>query len=101
VRIARSITELLSAHGGKDPMKGNNSKDFSFRSLSVPPASRAFARDVVVPENLHSLVLRERRHDALPFQVDVVAAFGTYKNESVGFIHNFRITLRSVTTDSI
>lgn len=58
--------EFLSARGRHDPVKGQNSKDFGFRSLPVPAALRALTGNIFVAKHLHRLNFRERWLDAFP-----------------------------------
>jgi hypothetical protein len=68
--------------------KGQNSKDFGFRSLSVPAAFGTLTADIFVSKDLHRLDFRERRPGALPLHIDVVIALVARKNESVSLIHD-------------
>ena len=82
------MQSLWSTHGREYPIKGQNSEDFGFRSLSVPAAFRALTGDIFVSKDLHRFNFRERRPGALPLHIDVVIALGARKNESVSLIHD-------------
>jgi hypothetical protein len=78
---------------GKDPIKGQNSQEPRFRYFSVPATARIIAGDFLFTKDPHRLVFREHRLRALSLQIDVMTAFRTSKNNSIGFTHACRITL--------
>jgi len=81
-----------SGGGGEYPIKRQDSQEFRFRCLPLPPTTRIGAGDSLISKHFHGLDIGKRCGRAFALEVDVVSAFRAFEDESVCVAHVFNDT---------